>query len=1163
MATSAIGAGDLTKLRGGQQVTALDVYAVKRETVATATITALPDLVPYTQVTVGSTSGWSDIEVGMLVVITNGSTIRGYATVRKTPTSTILYTSQIYTGAPGFPLLIRSAVQVSDTVTIYKSMPMWCQYSSVSGTTFYRFWDQAYTDQNVSPPPVANMGPHQAAKIAVGGSASFTLPKDGSDPFYSIAGANVTTYLWEVPTGVTITSGTSASPSIGVSATYGQHLVKLTVTDENGKQTESFRYLFVDDGTNYTALTVDASLVGATASRTRQGQEMSLTFEGGGFDLLPGTMILVVESASYDNGALTDGVLVDSFVGYISELTPSHDGNTPQLTMQVQGPFLYAENVVQIAQYIKSVTSTPARWEEVANSLSGPQFALFSAIYWHSPNLIKLHDFDADNNDYATPLISVHDYDGSSLADAMRQAAKYIAGNVGTAADGTIVLRSNPMYRDNTTRGNFATLFTIDPQDIRRERVEWQRKLTSTMREVRGGAVGFDGEYLKAWYARGRWEQGSGFEELPGFAVTVAEGIDTVKEIVGHMLAEKNAPYTEIRVPFRANMDVIDPVYMNWVRYDLDAAYDPLGDGFDSIRTLPRRVEIEYTRGEGGLQKRVTLITQPESFGQPAEQYFPDVSTIETVPDIIDYDPGLDSLPVSMAVVNTTGESALTKQAQSTNPNWFETSDLFTGTVCDSCIDWNSNFYTGGYVDGEIGAYVASISGTTAYLYYVTDIYAETLEVTEVTTITMADTTATTNARVEVYQFNPDYVAFAIKDDTGVKVRRSEDGGGTWSATTLVGSTWADSTDNENALFGMVWTGDVSNVGVLLIAGHDGSTGYGVYKATGYNGSFSAVTNTPRYIAPPSSIIVDGAGDILVSFQVLSSNLYNVQFGGAGYTTYTISTNWGSFVTATEETTGGNPTDHAKWENTSGPVTDSDGFVSVGALPSGGYVRWVRCDAKWTPLSGTPVGTASVTITGLNGGSQTIYTDTLANAPTAWTSYKKTTRKGIAVSSANFVIEFGNAESGGSGNIGRLDNLKLYIEDEPGAIYKCTDPQGLSGTPSWADISPFTGAYGSFPHCIAVDPFNTDNIDVLVTSDDSNDAEVTQWYRSEDGGSSWAVVSADTAYRFIERRGDFVMLAGKDAIATTTDGATTVDSRYGNLGTTLASTDVIKRIAHP
>lgn len=1170
MAITAIGSGDLAKIRGPQYPPTVDIFIIKPEVVASATISAVEDLTPLRTLDVTSTSNWTDIEVGMMVhVHDGGGTTRTYATVYSS-TSTELGVSLVYTGAPGYPQNIRSAIQVGDTVTVYKHFPLWGLYPTIEENGFYKEGGRVnYSDQNLAPPPIANGGPWQCAFVDVGNSATFTLDWTGSYHFAGNA-TTISSYLTELPTGVTVNTGTVNSSSLSVNATYGQHLIKQTVTDDNSKTTDCYRWLFVSDSTNYTALSEDYPVIAVRGSRGREGQTVTITLQGSSIDLLPGTAILMKRSQTLDGGSLTAGVEVNTFIGYLSAPADiGHDGEFGTITLTAESPSLYAKRIVQLPQYVQAVNGTPANFAEVKYSISNPFFALYYAIKWHTPNMMRMHDLDAASQ-LTTPLTGIHNYEGSSLYDAMSLAARHIAGNVGCKSDGTICLRKDPTLRDNTTRNALEVVMTIGQQDLLGKEsggaVQWNKRYTSEAREVRSGAFAWEGENTDAaWYGMSRWEQGISYQQLPASIVTKAQGLDEVRNMTGHYMARINARYKELTIPLRWWVDVFEPAEMAWVGYDLPTTYDPTGEGFDSIRTLPIRLDFEYRFGAYGIEGySQTLITQPETYGQPSEQWVPGGSPTFTLPITNPFE-GDTVAPDSLMAVNDSGYGLKTLNALDATPSWAYISDKIDGNICDMCPDYGSSYFAqGNDGSGKAGAYVASISGTSVFVYHISDMNVAQPSVEKLTTMVLADATATSNPRVECYYYNPDFVAVAAKDDTGVKVRRSDDAGESWSSTTTVGSTVADLDANENAMIGMVWTGDVSNNGVLFITGHDGSTGYGIYKASGKSGSFSAVTSTPRRPTPQSSIIVNGLGDLYVGFPNYYETAYNIPFPiGSSDLFYSFTNNISSSsVYGAPAASGGQPGDCAEFtvtsDNNIAVAWQSELEIDTSSLTGGVkdltmdvYTQWGTAGSGFEVFVGSGLSKrviySIVDSTGTSGQWQTVTLKDLSGFSTA----------SSLIIRINLKSEVGTWRY--TDQILRIDNIVItsYDGGNP-TVYHCEDPQGLGAGPTWTNVSPGEFRAPRYPHGISVDPVDSLAVDVMAENETD-----TSWLTSDDGGSSWSLTEADVAYRFVERDKDAYLLAGVDTVATTVDAGNSAQSIVGNMATILPSIGTVKRLIHP
>jgi hypothetical protein len=159
--------------------------------------------------------------------------------------------------------------------------------------------------------------------------------------------------------------------------------------------------------------------------------------------------------------------------------------------------------------------------------------------------MFAMHDIDA--GDITTPRKLSYIYNGNSVSSGLDVAAESIAGNVGCASDGTIVLRYNPVHEDNTFRNALAVGMTFDEFDIV---PPLTRSATIPMpyNSIRAGAFAFSGgdiNNVKAWYGVKRWAQGASETVLPDFSVTDSDGLDGVLEKVGHIAANLQYPDTK------------------------------------------------------------------------------------------------------------------------------------------------------------------------------------------------------------------------------------------------------------------------------------------------------------------------------------------------------------------------------------------------------------------------------------------------------------------------------------------------------------------------------------------------------------------------------------------------------------------------------------------
>lgn len=905
MANSPISANDLTLLRSDQYVSDIALHIVPLQTVQTGTILTVPVVSPFVEFTWDGAPG--NIEVGQMVKIVNGDTLKTWAVIRKLPSGAALFISTTPLGSAGTSTQIENTIQVGDTVTVYTHRPMWGMYSRIASSIFYKSWDIPYTDQNENVPPVSNSGTWQVAKLASGVSTQpFTLPKEGANTSFAFGGFTISSYLWTLPSGVTLASGFNLTDDvIDVDAVAGRHLVSLTVTDSNANTHTSHLWLFVSDGTTGTSLSERYVIDDMSGSSTRQGTEITFTITGENLKdvFYPSAAIVLKQWIKYDSSDLSDGVLIDTFVGYITHdgLNITHDGDIGTATITFASPVLIAKSIVQPSQSLEDVTS-PSHWAECNVNLSNPRGHLFYVIQWHTPNLLSMHDFDAP---FATPRKKFGTFNTNNLGAAMKVTSDYIAGNLGSTADGKTIMRENPLYMSNTDRNAVANIITWQEQDIDPQRgFSYIKRMGAQLAESFTGAFSYDGTARKAWAAAKFWGQGKNKATLVNFIVTVAQGITRIKEVIGHYHAEQNSDTRTIHLNLNGLQDVIDPSSMLWVSLNVSSDFDPHGDGFANKRMLPISVDRAWSIDDNGVALELTLNVQPETFGQAGEEVLIGSASTHlsggwSVAEDVPFSPSQDrgTFGTLLTLHDVNGKFAYTPDRFTATVEYTDLSaSVDNETVNDWDVDWNSLYFNGNDPTQAIGVYAVTTTGTTLNVWYFADILNSTFA-TIIQTYTMNDSSCTSEARLECSETTPTYCAVAWHDQTGTEFGYSSDGGATWQAKANVGSTVSD-TANDNAPLAMDIDGTVT-----IISAPDSTPEYGMYKASTVGGAFTEITNTERTSAPQpmAKIEPDGTkGYISTIDTVGGTGIQTVTFdsGGAAYTASTTGT--------ASVTTGGN-----------------------------------------------------------------------------------------------------------------------------------------------------------------------------------------------------------------------------------------------------------------
>lgn len=1195
MAKTTISSADQALLRSQHHyINDIRLNIFKPSEVATATVNSTPDTNPVSQLTV--TGDVSATVVGQRFIIRDSSdNIVTHGTLRKATSSQTLNISPVSIGDSGYVEPIKRAISATDTITVYADRPLWGDYSRIVANTFRKKWDVAYSDENEDVPPIANAGASQSIRIETGGSGTFTLPRSGANDSFTFGSKTISSYLWSLPTGVTLVGGYSASDSvIEVTATQGQHIISLTVTDSNGKTHTAYTYLFVNDGTNYRDLFDEYAVTIESDTQDLDGRTLTFTVRGNNLadTFYPASYVHLQHDSLYGGSALTTGVDVDTFVGYITDYQYSHNGSYGQATITAVSPYLYLKQVFMPPQVINDVAN-PSNWQEVTEDLANPQGAL-SYIRWHCQNLFAMHDIDT--NDITTPLKFSFEFNRKSIAGGLQVASDTIIGNVGSASDGTLVLRHNPNFEDNTFRNALAVGMTFSASDIIAP-MEHPKSVIPPYADIRFGAFTYNGNHnvktgVKAFYGTKRWSQGVGETVLPDFAVTPAQGKDGVLEKIGHVAGDLQYPL-EQPITFARNINVIDPVYMIWYQLNVTSDFDPSGEGWSNQRFLTRRITRTWDNDNRTLAIQATI--KRETFGQKADEWI--IGSGQTVMSggwvtdyAIDYAPtnnNFSALPNVALAINTSGDLAITQTFTNATPTWDSLNDLITGSVNDICYDYNSAFFTSGYVLTEpLSVYIVSASGTTLYVYRLFDIKASTLEIELLTTYTMNDSSSTTNARIQCSQTTGTLAVVAWHDQTGVLFGRTTNGGSTWASAVQVGDSITD-TDNDNASIGLYISGTNQ-----VITAPNSSGDYGTYLATTAGGSFSKLTNSEDNTAPQPMITGDGVTTLYVATDNDGTGSgsgggvdYTVDFD-AGFGAYSVSaTDMGSSDTGTGNT--GNcavgtkalsdsnfvgsvvveitltdvetvtQVDFDWWHNAEVLSNDSFGFANTLPLKCN-----VTIDDNSTSIIYNPTPT-TVDTGGSTSGSGDPYTGFTYNE--TWQTFSHTPASPVADSKYVNVF-FGSV--GTSCRFGfpsstleyRIDNIKVYTSDGGGggggspldpALYKVTT---YTATDSWTDVTPDTDYIPQLPYGLATDIADSANVEVFATDDST-----PKYFQSDDTASTYTDNGASD-YRTGKRIGDSIIYGGVDALDLSLDGGTTVNSRLGNLGVVWGSVGTVKNV---
>lgn len=1076
-----IGASDLTLLRSARHGVRPFFNIWPREIIATADVNQSEFEYPLAEITVDNTSAsWtSNVEVGMRFQIKRGSDLIATGITRKAPTSTIFYPDAKSLGDQGLMTdSIADYIQDDDTITVFNDFPLWTMLSVIRQGVFYKRYDIAYTDEGSDPAPIVNMGAWQQAFIANGAStAEFTFTALG----HAWGAKTISSYLWTLPTGATLTGGGLATDTVTFTFPAGFGLVRCTVTDSTGKTRTGIRPVWANTRTGANAPdSYDRAWTIESDSQTLQGRNMSLRLYGeADIDedtFYPTAAFYVGEEDFYWNTSTGEWVniddeITDRYVGMMIRTQPEGDLRKTILLAELQSPFEVLSHIPMVSQAIIE-TPSPADWTEVSTGLATPPFLAWYVLEHHCPNLLTLFDF---NFPASLPRKRLYALNGNSVAAQLQEISALLGSNIGCGSDGSLYLYEDVMLQSSGDRATFVERITLTEADLRNQLtypVNYRAQIGQLL--LYGFALDSNDNPLPLGSLAPGQAQGQGVGRTEADALLVDDQTD-INIKCGNLLAKMNAPNPEIVLDVERNMDIFDPArdYNRWYRLTVSSRYNPRGNAINT-RTIVSQVNRSWRTTERGTAiKDISVTVMSETFGQPgatvnlerggaAAETQQSGGNFGTAEDFID---GYGKFAGFAVTWNNQGGLGRTWTFTNDSPLWEDISSTsWTGNVNDLKPNPFSTLVANMYTTGAQDAWAVITSGTSLKVWYTPDIMADLVTWTLQASYTMNDSTCTSSARLFASEANSGYVTVAWRDQSGTFCGWTTDSGSTWSAATQVdaGSMPLD-TANDNKPFGLWMDGTKT-----ITTGRIAATGkYRMFLSTSPGTAFSEVANqttSTESDSPLCPISIDGT-------RSYSGNV--IAGTPTGQVDSDFDAGWG----------GWSP-DDTEYLDATGGYGGTQCVASTRRI--GLYVNLIIAydlgeDVEITGVSGKVKFTYSVAPSGgqleLNlrmydsgGLALTPNQTSFQSTPTAGTWYTLSPTGGYSGNDVR-TIEIWARHTGLQSGVVFVDDVVIDYEKASGgnAVY-LYQAANYATSPSWSDITPATNFAPQYPNALALDP---------------------------------------------------------------------------------------------
>jgi hypothetical protein len=625
-------AGELTKFRSKRQTSKLNLAIWHPDTVYTARVNqTFATTNGVAQLTYDGGSGTlADVLVGMTMFIGSsaGAYDKGIVRVRELPTSTIFYISETS----------DVAFADNDYITVVDSFSLWPRDTRQSGDITYMDYEIEYGDYRQGG-IIPRIGPMVSVLKRTSGTVTFTPPSPALSACYD--GETVSSYLYAFPganSTSNLTSGTGTA-----SATYttaGEYRWSCTITDSAGRQTVSYRWVFVDpDELPFRLLSCSAD-----ADNGYWSFDVSCYADVAQSSIYDRALVTLYADSEYYNGTAGSIGKISGYdnivaTGWVDGESITYNSETSEVTFSVKGPGYWFEKIRAFPFDLQYTGDQPTDWKHIEDMTVDK--ALAHILFWTTTApLVMDCFFTGDAN-----IVKLIAQPAGSLKDQLKAIAKNtLFADMMTNSYGQMFIEVDPQIIDDTTRDAFPVVMDITESDrednLTIERVNVQE---TSMIEL-SGYQDYDGSADVLLYSRAPGNIGKRYGYMRSVDGYIFADQSDCNRIAGALLATDNRIYEHIEIPLAQNNRLFDICPRMYATLTVSSADNIRGVGITAERLIPRKVSYFYDHDAHTMTS--TVFFEFETIGADGVTYYPPPPLIENIdtstPDEpIDF-PGLD-----------------------------------------------------------------------------------------------------------------------------------------------------------------------------------------------------------------------------------------------------------------------------------------------------------------------------------------------------------------------------------------------------------------------------------------------------------------------------------------------------------------------------------------
>lgn len=650
MTLHSITAGEFTTLRKSGHSSQLYLAFLVPASVYTARLAALPssnDMVASITYTSG-VGTLANVKVGMTLYVgsTAGAFDLGMAYIRKDPISGTFYISEQ-------SKIIWTA---NCYLTVVRDFDLWAKHIHMSGTTIQMDYDIAYSDQHTSFNPVPVLGVHRVAKLT-GVTVVVQLGPDTGEASW-VYGSTISTYLWSVPTAVSVSNTAIAKPTATFNS-VGWHACYCTVTAANGKSKTGVRWVYIWNDANLPTTVFQLKGWSEDYESGGVGCRVVLSDQANLTEIRERSLCILFSAdryGPYDASTETSVGQVTGcehirFIGRVGDEGIEYDYDQGTVTLELYNNRYWFNKIETFPTGVEIAKNTPSKWTDMP-ALTVDR-GIWHLLEWRS-TATAIMDITLSGDTRYSPEVSSGS--GNLWAQMYSFAFSQIMARVQVDAFNRMFVSIDPQIVPASSRTTIVEVATLTKVDfLSGVSIDKQIVPETSMIDVSG--VGIDafgaGSAFFALSPGHVYDQYGSSEVIDKLLVASQAGLN---QLAGLIFGWRINKYKEINITLAGNNNMISCFPRQYIVFTVESSDSPREEAI-SMRWIPRSRSVDYDNETGAWEYKLSI--EAETFEQNSVAYVPPSGDDISIPPLPPLPPLPDFTPITPDDTGTGGPAVV------------------------------------------------------------------------------------------------------------------------------------------------------------------------------------------------------------------------------------------------------------------------------------------------------------------------------------------------------------------------------------------------------------------------------------------------------------------------------------------------------------------------